>query len=324
MINRIKRNFSQLPNAVIEDENLSSKAKALFWYLASRPDDWNFINKNIQKALGIKDKDTIAKYLKELIDKGWIEREKARDEKGQILGNYEYIINEFPFNHQKEQNLIKKDLHYPSQEDLIHSAKRGKIPLTDNSHRKGEKPESGKIPHYNNNKIINNTNIFKQTLQTELEEIDNFNLTHIPKKQPKQNLKLEILNLNLPQNVGREIWEEFVEQRFEKKTWSKRGAEMLLKKLEGFNQDDREALLRESIIHQWDSVYAPNVKSANNKIFTNAPKNTHDYIVCKLKEQNLTLFDVLKGAKTLIDGKEIEVLRDARGRYFLTLKKETK
>lgn len=63
MINRIKNNFSQLPNQVIQDKNLSIAAKTLFWYLASRPIDWVFMNTDIQNVLGIKDKKTIAKYL---------------------------------------------------------------------------------------------------------------------------------------------------------------------------------------------------------------------------------------------------------------------
>lgn len=297
--NRIKKNFSQLPNEVIEDKNLSSTAKALFWYLASRPDGWVFVNNNIKDVLGVKDDKTIAKYLKELIDTGWIEKDKLRDSSGRLTGNNDYIINEYPF-----ANRI------------------GKKPLFGENHRITKKTELGKNPHLNNNKYINNTNIYKQTLENELEEAKKFQPS-VSNRNHKSEVKIQILNLNLPKNVGREMWEAFVNHRLEKsKKWSVRGAEMLLKKLEGFDERQRERLLEESIIRGWDSVYEPQTqttKQRNTKVGT----KDSEYILNELKKYNLGLSDVVVGKNTpLINGKEIDVARDSMGRYFLKFKGE--
>lgn len=298
LINRIKKNFSQLPNEVIEDKNLSSTAKTLFWYLASRPDNWVFVNNNIKDILKIKDAKTIAKYLKELEDVGWIEKEKMRDNAGRLTGNNNYIINEYPF-----------------------ANRTTKKPPFGESNRITKKTELGKNGDHNNTKYISNTNIFKQTLENELENAEEFKPPVSNQKQ-KSQIKINILNLNLPQNVGRDVWEEFVNHRFEKSgKWSVRGAQMLLKKLEDFKQEDREKLIKESIIRGWDSVYAP-IPPSKKLTSSSDFKNTKDseYILKQLEDQNLGITDVIKGNTPLIDGKEISVYRDMRGRYLLKFK----
>lgn len=302
--NRIKKNFSQLPNEVIEDKNLSSTAKALFWYLASRPDEWVFVNSNIQDVLMIKDKKTIAKYLKELIDIGWVEKEKLRDSRGRLTGNNDYIINEYPF-----ANRITK-----------------KSPF-------GEITEGPKFTEWvknhplNNNKYINNnTNIFKQTVENEFEEAKEFNSKTLnsTKISKNQGIKIQVLNLNLPKKVGREMWEQFVHHRFEKSgKWSLRGAEMLLKKLESFDEQAREELLKESIIRGWDSVYEPKTKTSLKPNAKAIGVKDSEYISNELKKYNLGLSDVISGGNIpLIDGKEITTTRDSMGRYFLKFKGE--
>lgn len=297
--NRIKKNFSQLPNEIIEDKNLSSTAKALFWYLASRPDEWVFVNSNIQDVLGIKDERTISKYLKELFDLGWVEKEKLRDSKGRLMGNNDYIINEYPF----ANRTCKK-------------------PPFGENHRTYKKTEYGKNAGLNNNKYINNTNIYKQTLENELKEAQEFQPS-VSNQKHKPEVKIKILNLNLPKNVGREMWEQFVSHRFEKRgKWSIRGAEMLLKKLEGFDENQREKLLGESIIRGWDSVYEPQRQTAKQHNIKVGVKDS-EYISNELKKYNLGLSDVAVGKNIpLVDGKEITVARDSMGRYFLKFKGE--
>lgn len=295
--NRIKKNFSQLPNEVIEDKNLSSTAKALFWYLASRPDEWVFVNNNIKEILRMKDDKTIAKYLKELIDTGWIEKDKLRDSSGRLTGNNDYVINEYPF----ANRITKKSLF-------------------GENHRITKKSELGKNGDLNNNKYINNTNIYKQTLENELKEAKEFQPS-VSSQNHKPEVKIKILNLNLPKNVGREMWEQFVSHRFEKRgKWSIRGAEMLLKKLEGFDENQREKLLGESIIRGWDSVYEPQIQTTKQHNAKAGIKDS-EYILNELKKYNLGLSDVIVGKNIpLVDGKEIVVARDSMGRYFLKFK----
>lgn len=82
--NEIKSNFTQIPNQLLFDNRLSFGAKMLFCYLASKPPNWKVINADIKKTLKIS-KETIAKYFKELIAYGWIDREKRKTKKGNFM-----------------------------------------------------------------------------------------------------------------------------------------------------------------------------------------------------------------------------------------------
>ena len=89
--NKPPKEFSQIPNALIVDNNLSMGARVLYCLLRSKPDNWQIYNKQICNELSIS-LDTIAKYWKELIQQGWLSREKQRDEKGNFTGGYDYEI----------------------------------------------------------------------------------------------------------------------------------------------------------------------------------------------------------------------------------------
>lgn len=70
--NHLKSEFAQIPNALIEDRELSATARALFCYLAVKPDDWKFKMKDIADALLISIP-TLRKVIAELSMTGWID-----------------------------------------------------------------------------------------------------------------------------------------------------------------------------------------------------------------------------------------------------------
>jgi len=70
--NHLKSEFSQIPNALIEDRTLSATARALFCYLAVKPDSWEFYMRDIAKALQISTP-TLRKIVVELHEAGWID-----------------------------------------------------------------------------------------------------------------------------------------------------------------------------------------------------------------------------------------------------------
>jgi len=77
--------FTQIKNEIAIDKNLSWKAKGLFLYLYSKPDDWNFAIDRIVKE----SKDGIRatrEGLKELEKNGYLKRQKRQD------GKMEYYI----------------------------------------------------------------------------------------------------------------------------------------------------------------------------------------------------------------------------------------
>jgi hypothetical protein len=139
-------------------------AKVVYIYLASKPDGWKVWNKEIQNSLNIKDSGTIAKYWKELLDTGWIQRTANKDDNGQFCGGFDYELLE--------------------------------TPNTDDT-RIGEKPESGKNPSHSNTDLSSNTNINNNTNISNIVNSNNTNgklfSTNTEIKKPKQNGYIQII-----------------------------------------------------------------------------------------------------------------------------------
>jgi len=91
--NKIKENFTTIPNSVIRNKTLSDRARFLFCYMASMPNDWQFYQSAMAKELNYS-KDTLRKYMEELLATGYLIREQRR-EKGKF-DSYDYTINFSP------------------------------------------------------------------------------------------------------------------------------------------------------------------------------------------------------------------------------------
>lgn len=92
--NTLQRDFSVIPNALINDRDLSPQARFLFVYKASKPDDWNFWNSDLEKALGWSG-DTLRKYEAELLESGWQTRTRSRTQRGRFT-NWDYTLHASP------------------------------------------------------------------------------------------------------------------------------------------------------------------------------------------------------------------------------------
>lgn len=72
--------FTQVANVVLNDKTLSMKAKGMYAYLFSKPNDWEFSSERIQRDFpdGI---DAVLSALKELVKVGYLQRMKRPDGK---------------------------------------------------------------------------------------------------------------------------------------------------------------------------------------------------------------------------------------------------
>lgn len=93
--NRLKEKFVTVPKKIITDNQISFGAKIVYCYLVSKPNDWVIRNSEIMEDLNIS-KDTIAKYFKELVVNGWIDRKRQVDSQNKFTGLYDYVIYETP------------------------------------------------------------------------------------------------------------------------------------------------------------------------------------------------------------------------------------
>lgn len=104
------RNYTQVGNDIVNDKNLSLKAKGLFLYLLSKPDDWDFSALKI----GYQNKDekaSINSGLHELEDFGLLHRVPCQ-------GGYDYEIFDTPQSHLAENRLSRKSVKRLPKIDL--------------------------------------------------------------------------------------------------------------------------------------------------------------------------------------------------------------
>lgn len=88
-VNNKTKGFGSIPRDVVYDNELSDRARFVYVYMACKPENWEFYQDKVANELGY-GKDTLRKYLDELIVRGWItENEQQNDGK---FGCLEYVI----------------------------------------------------------------------------------------------------------------------------------------------------------------------------------------------------------------------------------------
>lgn len=89
----IKKFFGSAPNDLLNNPNVSFKAKGLYAFMNSKPEDWDFSVQSIatQNKEG---RDSISAAIKELESTGYLTRKKHKDALGQF--HIEYILLETP------------------------------------------------------------------------------------------------------------------------------------------------------------------------------------------------------------------------------------
>lgn len=120
--NSITKDFTKIPNSLINDDRISDRAKFLYIYIASKPPNWTFKNKQLTRSLRYT-ADTLRKYIKELMDFGWLSKEKQKRVNGKFTPNIYHLsvepIGKIPYqkntdteNTETEKNRgIKKQKH---------------------------------------------------------------------------------------------------------------------------------------------------------------------------------------------------------------------
>jgi predicted transcriptional regulator len=90
----IKSKYGIAPNELLNNKDISLKAKGLFTYMQSKPSEWSFSIKKIASQLK-EGEDSIKTTLKELETFGYIERKAIKKEDGKWNG-YDYFLYEEP------------------------------------------------------------------------------------------------------------------------------------------------------------------------------------------------------------------------------------
>lgn len=118
-----KINFTQVPNEIINDKNVSLKAKGLFLYMVSKPDNWEFSYRGMASQLkeGV---DSILSTICELIKYGYLQKINNRSSNGLQLTN-DYILYETPYfpsgseNPNRNNRIGKSESENPNTSNTI-------------------------------------------------------------------------------------------------------------------------------------------------------------------------------------------------------------
>lgn len=94
MIKKYNNKFTIVSNDVVQDNRLSWKARGIFAYLWSMPDDWNFYETEVAKHAS-DGRDSLRSGLTELKKFGYLKRERERLSNGR-LGSSIWILNDNP------------------------------------------------------------------------------------------------------------------------------------------------------------------------------------------------------------------------------------
>ena len=105
------KSYMVISNYVFEDPNLTLKAKGLFGYLWSRPDDWNFFLTELVKHFK-GGRDQAMSALDELEKAGYLLRSRVRNELGQLTNKSTWLLSDTPkksWIEQKKKSAARKN-----------------------------------------------------------------------------------------------------------------------------------------------------------------------------------------------------------------------
>lgn len=82
--------YQVIPRELIFDNSISDRARFLYCYMASKPNDWDFFMNPMAKEIGYSI-DTLRKYINELIDSGWLIKGEQKNDG--LFGAVTYTLN---------------------------------------------------------------------------------------------------------------------------------------------------------------------------------------------------------------------------------------
>lgn len=235
-----RSNFTVVDNTFIRDKNLSLKAKGLMLLMLSLPPEWDYSVAGLA-AICKEGMTAIRASLKELEQNYYLIRERKNNEKGYFV--YEYILKEIP------EPPCKENLH------------------TATTHtEEGYAEEAYADPVQTENR----TQINKEELKKDLLKKD---LVNKEKSKGLSEIQAdEILVELVSDSELRDMYHEYILMREEiGAPLTARSLKLLIarcERLSEFNVGLQKAMIEQSCLQQWKSVYPPskNEKAKNEML----------------------------------------------------------
>jgi hypothetical protein len=133
--------YAQIDKAMLNNSDISLKAKGLLSILLSKPDDWETIIENLVNT-SLDGWDSVKSGLRELENYGYIIRRRIRDEKGVITGS-ETLVYDEP-QHPPKKPVEKKRYKTKPQEDNPSEVDLQEVELKEDNPPEGNPPEGNR------------------------------------------------------------------------------------------------------------------------------------------------------------------------------------
>lgn len=144
-----KCKFTQIPNEIINDVSVSLKAKGLYLYFASKPDNWDFSLVGMTKQLK-ESKTAILNIIDELCKFGYMTKTKTRN--GNFQGYNYYQLHETPY-FPPESSFESHKMRVTLSESQKTTTSNTKYNNTENSNIKKREEEEAK-PFFDFNSFL--------------------------------------------------------------------------------------------------------------------------------------------------------------------------
>lgn len=144
-------NYTVISNHILEDENLTLKAKGLFAYMWAKSDDWNFYVTELVKHSKC-GRDQVMSALDELERNGYLIRSRNRNELGQLTNKSTWLLSDTP----KKSWIEQKNKKAKSKKTVNKSVDNYSKPKSGNPTLEKPKLENPTLPNTNITKYLNN------------------------------------------------------------------------------------------------------------------------------------------------------------------------
>ena len=168
--NNLEGGYIQIPNELLNDKNLSWKAKGLFCFMASKPDNFNFTVQSLATQYNT-GRATIFSAMDELKSSGWMNYTKKADGKGK------YQLNTTLKPKSEKQTMEQTALYQPKSEMRTEAIE----PKSDN--REEGFRTVGKPDCINKTDLVNKTDLYKKGQKNIQKTDDHKQAIHLPHQQ---------------------------------------------------------------------------------------------------------------------------------------------
>ncbi|WP_353173089.1 replication protein [Acinetobacter rudis] len=293
-MSRFVPNSFQVPNAFVDEvlNKISDAACKLYLVVCRKTRGWNKEYDSISltqfEEITGKSRPTVIKSVRELVKVGLLVELKST-----IHGNT-YKLG--------EENSVGCVVNFPSKEFLL-----GDL---DNTASKEFLPVLVKIFNYTSKEflplLVKNfytQNITIKNNSTKNKKINKKSESVSEIKKPESKNSFDAKSVELPENVNRDLWNQFVEMRNSlKKPLTENAVKLILKKLVGFD-DLANQSLEYSIIGNYQGVFPPKAQSqhpiANQQNANQAPQEPGYFMQLFADQQGSNVIDVTPDSQAI-------------------------